>query len=121
MYAFEYFEFFGSGVEAGEHFGVFEVLIVVVHEHFTCLFVEGGLGEGDDEKAFDDFKDVVEGPVGGVPVLLEGVDANLAFFGDVRMEDFGHEVAWVERAVPLGGLLGKSFSTASLHRKVPPS
>ena len=37
------------------------------------------------------------------------------------MEYLSDEVACVVGAVPLGGLLGKSFSTASLHLKSPPS
>ena len=63
----------------------------------------------------------MKGPVGWVPVLFEGIDAYLALFGDVGMEDFGHEIAYLGEGVPLGGLLGKSFSTASLQRKSPPS
>jgi hypothetical protein len=63
----------------------------------------------------------VQGPVGRVPVFFEGVDTNLSFFGDVGVEDFSHEVAYLREWVPLGGLLGKSFSTASLQRKSPPS
>lgn len=37
------------------------------------------------------------------------------------MKDFSDEIAFVGGGVPLGGLLGKSFSTASLHLKSPPS
>lgn len=37
------------------------------------------------------------------------------------MEDFSDEIPFVGNGVPLGGLLGKSFSTASLHLKNPPS
>ena len=37
------------------------------------------------------------------------------------MENFGEEVACMGLVIPLGGLLGKSFSTASLHLKSPPS
>lgn len=100
---------------------MFEVLLVAVHEELAGFLVECAFGEGDDEQALDRLEDVVDGPGSGVPVLLERVDANLALFGDVGMEDLGDEVAWMERAVPLGGLLGKSCSTASLQRKTPPS
>jgi hypothetical protein len=37
------------------------------------------------------------------------------------MEDLRDEVAWITPNVPLGGLLGKSCSTASLQRNTPPS
>ena len=37
------------------------------------------------------------------------------------MEYFGDEVACLSWVLPLGGLLGKSFSTANLHLKIPPS
>lgn len=121
MYAFQNFEFFGSCVKTGEHFGILEVLIVVIHKHFSGLLVEGAFGEGDNKEAFYDFEDVDQGPACRVPVFFESVDAYFAFFGDVRMEDFSHEIALVESKVPLGGLLGKSFSTASLHLKIPPS
>lgn len=120
-YVFECFEFFGSGVETGDEFGVLEVLVVVLHDEFSGLFVEGTFGEGDDEEAFDDLEDVVEGPLGGIPVLFQGIDANLALFRYVGMEDLGDEEAWVVPLVPLGGLFGKSCSTASLQRKTPPS
>lgn len=100
---------------------MFEVLLVAVHEEFAGLLVECAFGEGDDEQALHGLQDVVDRPGSGVPVLLERVDANLALFGDVGMEDLGDEVAWIAPYVPLGGLLGKSCSTASLQRNTPPS
>ena len=71
-----------------------EVLLVVLHDEFAGLLVERAFGEGDDEEALDDLEDVVERPGRGVPVLLERVDADLAFFGDVGMEDLRYEEAW---------------------------
>ena len=37
------------------------------------------------------------------------------------MEYFSHKIPFVSIFIPLGGLLGKSFSTANLHLKIPPS
>ena len=70
-----------------------EVLFVVLEEHLASVFVQCAFCEGHDEQTFDDLEDVVEGPGCWVPVLLEGVHADLPFFGDVGMEDFGDEVA----------------------------
>lgn len=71
-----------------------EVLFVVLHDELAGLLVERALGEGHYEETLDDLKDVVERPSGGVPILLERVDADLAFFGDVGMEDLRYEEAW---------------------------
>ena len=70
-----------------------EVLLVVLHDEFAGLLVEGALGEGDDEEALDHLEDVVERPGRRVPVLLERVHADLALLGYVGMEDLGDEEA----------------------------
>lgn len=80
-------------MQVGQHLGMFEVLLIVLEEHLARVLVQRTLGERYDEQAFDDFEDVVEGPGCGVPVFLEGVDADLSFFGDVGMEYFSDEVA----------------------------
>ena len=80
-------------IQTCEHLSVLEVLLVVFHKHFPGLLVQGAFGEGDDEEALDDFEDVEERPVGGVPVFLEGVDANLPLLANVWVEYFGDEVA----------------------------
>lgn len=49
---------------------MFEVFVIVLHDELACLLIERTLGEGDDEEAFDDLKDVVEGPFSRIPVLL---------------------------------------------------
>lgn len=85
------------------------------------MLVEGTFGEWYDEEAFYDLENVDKRPIGRVPVFFESIDTDLAFLGDVRMEYFSHKIAFVRDLVPLGGLLGKSFSTASLHLKIPPS
>jgi len=121
MYVFEGLELLGGGVEAGDQFGVLEVLLVVLHDELAGLLVERTLGEGHDQQALNHLQDVVEGPGGRVPVLLQRVHADLALLGYVGMEDLRDEEPWMGRGVPLGGLLGKSFSTASLHLKTPPS
>lgn len=120
-YVFERFELLGGGVEAGDQFGVLEVLLVVLHDELACLLVQRTLGERHDQQALYHLQDVVQRPGSWVPVLLEGVHADLALLGYVGMEDLGDEEAWMGWGVPLGGLLGKSFSTASLHLKTPPS
>ena len=80
-------------MQVGDHLGVLEVLLIVLQEHLSGVLVQCALGEGHDEQTFYDFEDVVEGPGCWVPVLLEGVHADLSFFGDVGMEYFGDEVA----------------------------
>ena len=100
---------------------MFEVLLIAVHEEFASLLVECTFREGHDQQALHRLQDVVDRPGSRVPVLLQRVNANLALFGDVGMEDLRDEVAWITPNVPLGGLLGKSCSTASLQRNTPPS
>lgn len=72
---------------------MFEVLLVILHDEFTCGLVEGALGEGDDEEALDDLEDVVERPGSRIPVLLQRVHADLALLGYVGMEDLCDEEA----------------------------
>ena len=76
-----------------EQLGVFEVLVIVVHEHLASLLVERTFGEGHDEQALDDLQDVGDRPLLGVPVLLESVHTDLALFGYVGVEYFGDEIA----------------------------
>lgn len=92
-YIVNHLQLLGGGIQTRKHLSVFEVLLVVFHKHFSSLLVQGTFGEGYNEEAFDDFKDVEEGPVGGVPVFLEGIDANLSLLADVWVEYFGDEVA----------------------------
>ena len=67
---------------------------IVIHELATSLLVQTRLREGHDEQAPDDFEDVLERPLAGLPVSLQGVDTDLSGGGgDVRMENFGHEEA----------------------------
>lgn len=73
------------------------------------MFVESTFRERYYQEAFYDLKDIDERPISRIPVFFEGIDAYLSFLGDVRMEYFGHEIAFVSILVPLGGLLGKSF------------
>lgn len=68
------------------------VLIVAFHKHFSSFIVEGGFGEGNDEKAANDLEDVGEGGCGG-PGFGESVDTDGANIADVGVEDFGEEEA----------------------------
>jgi hypothetical protein len=72
---------------------VFEVLLVVLQEHFSGILVQSTLSERNDQEALNNFKDVVERPGCGVPIFFESVHTDLAFFGDVRMEYLGDEIA----------------------------
>lgn len=94
-------------MQVGEHFGVFEVLFIVLKEHFACILVQRALREWYDQQTFYHFKDVVEGPGCRVPVFFERVDTYLPFFGDVGMENFRDEVAWNEGLVTFGGIVGE--------------
>ena len=92
-YVFESLELLGRGVETGDQLGMLEVLLVILHDQLAGGLVEGALGEGYDEQALDHLQDVVERPGSRVPVLLQGVDADLALLGYVGMEDLGDEEA----------------------------
>ena len=70
-----------------------EILFIVIHKHFTCLLIKSTFGEGYNQQAFDDLKNVVNGPVFRVPIFFESVDADFAFFRNIGMENFGHEIA----------------------------
>ena len=66
--------------------------VIVVHELSTGLLVQTGLREGNDQKALDDLKDVLEGPLGWVPVSLQRVDTDFTrVLRDVRMEYLSQE------------------------------
>lgn len=58
--------------------GISEKVIIAFHEFTTSFFVETALREGNNQKALDDFEDVGERPAAGIPVLLQGVNANLS-------------------------------------------
>ena len=79
-YVLHDFQLFWSCVQSSQHLGVLKVFLVVFHEHFASLFVESTFGEGYNEEAFDDFKDVGEGPVGWIPIFFEGINTNFSFF-----------------------------------------
>mmetsp|Transcript_5554 Transcript_5554/g.9512 ORF Transcript_5554/g.9512 Transcript_5554/m.9512 type:complete len:224 (-) Transcript_5554:61-732(-) len=84
----------GARVDFGVELGLRKELLVAFHEEAAGLLVEGALGEGDDEEALDGLEDVGERPLGGVPVLLERVHADVpGGLGDVGVEDLGQEVA----------------------------
>ena len=80
-------------MQVSEHLGMLEVLLVVLQEHFTRILIQCALGEWYNQKTLDHFKDVIEGPCRRIPVFFEGVHTDLAFFGDVGMENLGDEVA----------------------------
>jgi len=79
-------------MQVGEHLGVFEVLLVVLEEHFTRVLVQCTLGEWYNQKTLNHFKDVIEGPSSWVPVFFQSVHTYLTFFGDVGMENLSDEV-----------------------------
>ena len=79
----------------------FGVLVVRLEKELGCLFIEGALGERHNEQATDDLQDVRDA-MGGLPVALQGIDANLAGAGHVGVVDLGLE----ENLFPVsGGLL----------------
>ena len=75
---------------------------IVVHELATSLLVQTRLGKGHDQQAPDDLENVLEGPLAGFPVSLQGVDADLSCRGCyVGVENFREEEA-------LWGVLGEA-------------
>ena len=69
-YIVNHLQLLRGGIQTREHLSVLEVLLVVFHKHFPSLLVQGTFGERYDEEALDNFEDVEEGPVGGIPVFL---------------------------------------------------
>ena len=76
----------------GHHASPLGVEIVAVHEELAGLVVQARLGEGNDEEAADDREGVAKRH-GFVPVLFEGVDADVAVRRHVRVVDLGQEEA----------------------------
>ena len=95
MYILQGLQLLGGRVQPSDHLGVLEVLLVVLHEHLTRLLVECALGEGDDEETLDHLEYVVEGPGHRIPILLQGINADLSLLGYVGMEDLSYEITWI--------------------------
>ena len=80
------------GMDLGVDAGMLTEGVVVVHELATGLLIQAGFGEWDNQKAFYDLEDVLEGPLGRVPVSLQSVHADFTgILSNVRMENFGQE------------------------------
>jgi len=62
------------------------VALVVLQEQFACLLVQSRLWVRINEEALDGDKNVTN-PVGGFPVFLQSVDANLSITSNIGMED----------------------------------
>ena len=76
-----------SGVNFGVQFGPREVLFIVFQQQFAGFFVQGRLGIGHYEQAFDCEQDVLDAEL-RFPVFFERVDANLAIGRYIRMLDW---------------------------------
>ncbi len=57
-------------MEFSQELSMLKILVVVLHEHFSCLFVKGTFWKRHNEQAFNDLEDVIEGPCLGVPVFF---------------------------------------------------
>ena len=80
--------------------GTAAVTAVVFQQQFSRFLVEGGLWIRVDQETFDSDQDVLN-PVRRLPVLLQGVDTDLARVRNIRVEDLGREPTWYK-----GRLLG---------------
>ena len=74
---------------------MFAVLLIVIHEHLSCLFIQGTLRKRNDKETLDNLENVIERPSSGIPIFFKSVNANLSFFRDVGMEDLSDEIAYV--------------------------
>lgn len=83
------------------------VLLIVLHEHFASLLVQSTLRKRYNQQTFYDLQDVVKGPRGGIPVFFKSINAYLSLFGDVRMENFGDEVACMSVLVTFWRVIGE--------------
>jgi hypothetical protein len=63
---------------------------IFLQKQFASFLVQCGLGVGVYEKAFNSDKDMANAIL-RFPVLLEGVDANLAIGADIRMKNLRGE------------------------------
>lgn len=114
--AFDAAEGLGGGVDVVEDLGTLDVLLVVLHEHLAGLLVQRTFWERVDQETVDDFKNVSDAPVAWVPVLLQGVHADLALLRDVRVEDLRHEVTLGRRLREILGDAQGHFVQAFLVR-----
>ncbi len=73
-------------MDLGINLSVHTKLVIIVHELASSLLIQARLGEGNDQKAANDLKNVLQRPLGWVPVALQGVHADFArVLSDVRM------------------------------------
>ena len=70
---------------------VLSIVIIVLQQELSCLFVQSRLWKRLDKQASDHQEHVSQSHVWG-PVFLEDVHTDLAGFRDVWVEDFGYEV-----------------------------
>ena len=55
LYIFNSFQLLWNGMQFGHHFGILEVLLVVLHEELAGMFVEGTFREGHNQQTLDHF------------------------------------------------------------------
>jgi hypothetical protein len=80
-------------VHAGYQPRATAVVGVVLQQQLPRLLVECGLGIRVYQETFDSDQNVLD-PVRRLPVLLQGVDTDLARVGDIGVEDLGNESTW---------------------------
>ena len=78
------------------------VLLKILHEQLARLLVQRRLWEWVDQQAAHNLQHVAYAEV-TLPVLFEGVDANLTRFGYVRVEDSRDKEAWARPQRNVGG------------------
>lgn len=74
------------------------VALVVLQEQFACLLVQSRLRVRINKEALDGDKNVTN-PVGGFPVFLQSVDANLSITSNIGMEDLCCEPTWIQESI----------------------
>lgn len=85
-------------MDTGDELRTRAVALVVLHEHLSCLLVQCRFRIGINEEAFDGNKNVLDA-VCRLPVLLQGIHANLPCRANVGMEEFGRKPTWFQKRV----------------------
>ena len=76
------------------HLSMLAERLIVMHELSSSLLIETALWKWNNQQTLDHFKYVSKGPLGRIPVSLQGVYTDLPrWLGYVWMENLRHKVA----------------------------
>lgn len=80
------------------YLSVSEEIIITLHKLTTCFFIETALWERHDQQTFDDFEDMWQRPIRWVPILLQSVHTDLAWWDcHIWMEYLCQEISYQQK------------------------